>query len=198
MGLEPEDELFDVVDLPLIRHLTVPQEGADDVDALPHALDRPGEGQAVLRLDLDLVAGAQAQYESAVGVEVDGGGRHGDGRSGANEDAADGRAQEDALRGHGAGRQDGELIATVSLGHPRRLVAQLLGQLDALHDLRGLQALREGHSKSLHVRTSLVIFGLQGAQEIQHRLVENLGRLHVGHVAHAWKYYLPCALDALG
>ena len=42
---------------------------------------------------------------------------------------------------------------SVSLGHPGGLVAQLLGQADALHDVPGRQAHGQCHSGTLHALT---------------------------------------------
>ena len=65
-GGKPEVEPVDVQDFALVGDLAVPEEGADDVDVFPE----PGNGEvvrdAVLTLDLDLVARAEAQDESAL------------------------------------------------------------------------------------------------------------------------------------
>src|SRR5437773_7877361 len=41
----------------------------------------------------------------------------------------------------------GELVAGVALGHPRRFVAERLGKLHGLHDLRGPDAATEPHAE---------------------------------------------------
>ena len=69
-GGKPEVEPVDVQDRPFIGDLAVSEEGADDVDVFPESRDGFFVGDAVLALDLDLVAGAEAQDESALGKVV--------------------------------------------------------------------------------------------------------------------------------
>ena len=51
---------------------------------------------------------------------------------------------------HRAGAEDRELVAAVALGHPRGLVAELLGQPHALDDVGGRQPAAEGDPGAEH------------------------------------------------
>ena len=91
----------------------------------------------MLTLDLDLVAGAEAQDESALGEVIKAGGGHGDCRGAAHEDADDGGTELDLLGGEGAGGKGGELVAAVALGEPEGVVAEVVGESAALDDFQG-------------------------------------------------------------
>ena len=64
--LEPELVVLDGDGLALERHLAVPEQAAHDLGGLPHARHRLAVDETVLGLDLDLVAGAEAQNEPAL------------------------------------------------------------------------------------------------------------------------------------
>ena len=88
----------------------------------------------MLALDLDLVAGPEAQDETTVGEVVEAGGGHGNGGGAADVDADDGRTELDVVGGEGAGGECGELVAAVALGEPEGVVAEGVGELAALDD----------------------------------------------------------------
>ena len=130
------------------------QQAPDYLNALPQAGHGLLKQQTVLRLHLDLVAGSQSQHEPSLGKVVHRGCGHGDGGGAADEDAGDAGAQQDVLGPQGAGGQDRELIAPVALGHPCRFIAKLVGELDAVHDVRRRKTTREGKPDSFHENTS--------------------------------------------
>jgi hypothetical protein len=77
----------------------------------------------MLGLDLNLMAGAQAENKAVMGEIVNRGRGHGDGGRTAHKDAADAGPEQNAFGGDGTSRQNGELISTVTLGHPGGFVA---------------------------------------------------------------------------
>src|SRR6266581_5584063 len=81
---------------------------------------------------------------------IDTGRGHGDGRLAADKDAADARAQQNTLGLHGAGGQYGELVPPVSFDDPGRLIAELFGQLDAVHDIHGRHPAAQRYTEACH------------------------------------------------
>ena len=148
---KPQVEPLDVERPPTVGDLPISEQGADDLDTLPQARYGIGKGEAMLGFHLYLVARAQTQDEAAAREVVHGGGRHRYSGRAPYEDAADAGPQKDGLGGQSASRQDRELVATMSLRHPGRFVAKLLGQLHTLDYLRRGHASRESHTDAFHV-----------------------------------------------
>src|SRR5437763_12090950 len=94
----------------------------------------------------------QPEDEPAVRELVEGGRGHADRGGAAHEYARDARAQANAPRRRRTRPENRELITTVALGHPRRLVTQRLGQLHALDNVRRCQATAERDSHARHRR----------------------------------------------
>ena len=115
----------------------IPQQGANNLDAVAHPLDGLAVGEAVLRPHLHAVARSQAQNKTLVGEMVHRGRRHGNRRGTADKDAANTGPQQNAGGDHGTGGQDSKLIAAMPLGYPGRLVAEVFRKLDTLHNLSG-------------------------------------------------------------
>jgi hypothetical protein len=81
---------------------------------------------------------------------IHGGRRHADGRGAAHEHARDAGAEQDPSGGDRAGAEDRELVSAMTLGDPRRLVAELLGELHALDDVGRGQASAECDAEARH------------------------------------------------
>ena len=137
-GGEPEVEVADVQGFALVGYLAIAEEGADDVDVLAESGDGEGVGDAVLALNLDLMAGPETQDETTVGEVVEAGGGHGDGWGAAYVDADDGCAELYVVGGEGAGGEGGELVAAVALGEPEGVVAELSRRACSTLRLRGV------------------------------------------------------------
>ena len=89
----------------------------------------------MLGLDLHLVARPDPEDEAPARDVVDGSGRHRDRRRGADEHAGDAGAEPDPRGPRRGGGEDRELIAAMPFRHPGQLVAEALGEHDAVDDL---------------------------------------------------------------
>ena len=116
----------------------------------PHLLDGFAKRDAVLRLDLHLMARPQTQDEALLGQMIDRRCRHRNGGDAADKDTANTCPQHHAPGRYRTGRQDGELIAPMPLGHPGRFIPQFFGPLHTLHDLTRRQSAAKCHSDACH------------------------------------------------
>ena len=85
---EPEIKACDRDGFPFVGDHAIPQQGANNLDAVAHPLDWLAVGEAVLRPHLDAMARSQAQDKTLVGEMVHRGRRHGNRWGAADKDAA--------------------------------------------------------------------------------------------------------------
>ena len=104
----------------------------------------------MLRFHLDLVAGPQSQHESPLGKVVHRCRSHCDGRGATYKYARNTGAQQNILGPESAGGQNRELIAPMPLGHPRRFIAQFIGKLNTIHDVRRVETAGERKPDPFH------------------------------------------------
>ena len=103
-------------------NLSISQQLSDYPDALPQSGYWLLKHQPVFRLHLDFVAGSQAQHKPTLREVVYRGSCHGDGGGATNKHTGDASLQQDVPGLEGASRQNRELVAPVSFGHPSRLM----------------------------------------------------------------------------
>src|SRR5262249_52673381 len=90
----------------------------------------------------------QPEPSAAARQVVDAEGRHRDGRGGADEHAGDARSQQNARSPRGASGKNGELVAAMPFGYPRRLATEAFGELHTVDDLGRAGAPRERYADS--------------------------------------------------
>src|SRR6266508_1063584 len=94
---------------------------------------------------------------------IDAGRGHGDGRHATDKDAADARAQQNTLGLHSAGSQYGELVPSVSLYDPGRLVTELFGQLDTVYNIHRRHPAAQRYADACHWLLLLVAVSVRSA-----------------------------------
>ena len=132
---KPKVETLDAYRFACVVDAAVAQQRADDRHGLAASCQRLAIGHAVLRLDLNPVARSYPQHKTTAGYRVDRCCGHRDRRHRADEDTGDSGPELDFRGLCRAGRQYRELVAAMPFGDPSRLVAERLGELDAVDDL---------------------------------------------------------------
>jgi hypothetical protein len=148
---KPKIETLDADGFALIADPSLLQQPADHLDRFPDAGQRLAIGHAMLGFDLHLVARPDAEDKPSARQIIEGRGRHGDRRRGADKDAGDAGSQQNARGLSGACRQHGELVAAMPFCHPCRLIAELLGEFYAVDDLGRGRAAGERDTGSGHI-----------------------------------------------
>ena len=154
---KPKIEALDPDGLALIADPSLLQQPADHLYRFPDAGQGFAIGHAVLGFDLHLVARPDAKDESSACQLIESCGCHGDRRRCADKDAGDTGSQQDARGLNGTGRQHRELVAAMSFCHPRRFIAQPLGEFYAVDDLAGGGAAGERNTDSWRVNLHLML-----------------------------------------
>jgi hypothetical protein len=147
---EPQIEMLDGDGLAAKGDLTVAQKCTNDFHSLAHARYRLGVVDAMLDLDLDLVAGAKAKHEAAVGKMIDARRGHRNRRRGAHEDAADRRPQAHPGCCERDRGQQRELVAAMAFDHPRRFVSGLFGEPRAFDRVGRRQPRAQRDTEAFH------------------------------------------------
>jgi len=128
----------------------VAQQRANHLDGFTHSRYRLGVVDAVLDFDLDLVAGAKAEHEAAVGKMIDARRGHRNRRRGTHEDTADRRAQAHPGGCERDRGQQRELVAAMAFDDPRRFVSGLFGESRAFDCVGGRQPRAQSDTEAFH------------------------------------------------